>query len=143
MVHVLVVQFSDELQQDWDIALIFYFLDDPSPDAFVCALSIFALITLSIYTYYRHDRYQNRIIAAVIGCVLVTSCANYITGVNEQWNQMTQTYLPPSIIIALSTSFIAHRIGDLSSWGGTNRRVRRENEAESCRLEANEKQGLQ
>ncbi|KAK0515154.1 hypothetical protein JMJ35_002533 [Cladonia borealis] len=113
-------------------------IDDPSPGAFIGALSAFALAVLFVHHFHRGERYQDAVLAGCVCVVASISCVLHIALPGTKWSKTMdmRTYLPPTVIVGSLLSAIMHRLGIL---GHANRAKqprcgeRKENEATKMR----------
>ena len=129
---------ADAEQQWYPATHIARSLDDPSPGAFIGALSAFTLAALFVHHFHRGDRYQDVVLAGCVCVIASISSVIHITLPGTTWSKMMyiRTYLPSTIIVGSLLSAILHRLGIL---GQANRAKqpcpgkRKENEATKMR----------
>ena len=90
-------------------------IDDPSPGAFIGALSAFTLAALFVHHFHRGDRYQDAVVAGCLCVIVSIAFFIHITLPGTMWSKMMciRTYLPPTIIVGSLLSATMHRLGIL------------------------------
>lgn len=129
---------ADAKQQWYPARQIARSVDDPSPEAFIGALSAFTLAALFVHHFHRGNRYQD---AVLVGCVCVIasiSCILHIALPGTSWSKTMymRTYLPPTMIVGSLLSAIVHRLGILGHANTAKQPYRgkqKENEAAKMR----------
>ena len=129
---------ADAKQQWYPATQIAHSLDDPSPGAFIGALSAFTLAALFVHHVHRGDRYQDAVLAGCICVIASISCGVHVTLPGTTWSKMmcVRTYLPPTIIAGSLLSAILHRLGILGLANSVRQpypRKRKDNEATKSR----------
>ena len=106
---------ADAEQQWYPATQIARSIDDPSPGAFVGALSAFTLAALFVHHFHRGHRYQDAVVASCVCVIASISCVLHITLPGTTWSKMMciRTYLPATIIVGSLLSAILHRLGIL------------------------------
>ena len=106
---------ADAEQQWYPARQIARSVDDPSPGAFIGALSAFTLAALSVHHVHREERYQDAILAGCVCVVASISCVLHVAlpGTTVSKILCVRTYLPPTLIAGSLLSAIMHRLGIL------------------------------
>ena len=97
------------------VARIFH---DPSPAAFIGALSTFTLAALHVHHVHRDDRYQNAFLVGSACGGMFLSFAIHIALLDARWLQTVQTCLPVAVVLGASFSAVVHRLGMLDHASG-------------------------
>ena len=135
---------ADAEQQWYPARQIARSIDDPSPGAFIGALSAFTLAALFVHHFHRGNRYQDAVLAGCVCVVASISCVLHIALPGTTWSKTmyVRTYMPPTIIVGSLLSAIMHRLGILGHANGVKLPrcgERKENEATKMRNGADTK----
>ncbi|KAL2049790.1 hypothetical protein ABVK25_009885 [Lepraria finkii] len=117
------------------VALVARCVNDPSPAAFIGALSTFTLAALYIHHFHQDDRYQNAFLVGSACGVILLSCAIHIILPDTRWLQSLQTYLPLAIVFGSSFSAVMHHLGILDRASSGHQEIGQENEKDKLRSE--------
>ncbi len=124
---------ADVEPQWYSATQIAHSIDDPSPGAFIGALSAFTLAALFVHQFHQGERYQSAVLAGCVCVVASVSCVLHIALPGTTWSKTMymRTYLPPTIIVGSLLSAIMHRLGLLGHANRANKPChgkRKENE---------------
>lgn len=126
---------AEIVEQHSLVALVARCVNDPSPAAFIGALSTFTLAALYIHHFHQDDRYQNAFLVGSACGVILLSCAIHIILPDTRWLQSLQTYLPLAIVFGSSFSAVMHRLGILDRASSGHQEIGQENEKDKLRSE--------
>ena len=129
---------ADAKQQWYPAKQIARGIDDPSPGAFIGALSAFTLAALFVHHFNRGQRYQDAVLAGCVCVVASVSCVLHIALPGTTWSKTIymRTYLPSTIIIGSLLSALMHQLGILGHGNRAKqpcRGKRKENQATRVR----------